>query len=90
LKIGDPPLLAGFVNATLMLWSPGVTDVIVGAPGTVTGDAPAATPPNDVPKIATPHIHAFQPRGRKSVIMNLVPLEMSSEMIGDRPHPTDS
>ena len=34
-KIDAPPLLAGGVNATVTLWSPAVTDVIVGAPGTV-------------------------------------------------------
>ena len=65
-KIDEPPLLAGGENDTVTLWNPAVTDVIVGAPGTVTaatGSQPepmsADGGPNPLPDCPAITLHVY-------------------------------
>src|SRR4051812_6913011 len=67
----EPPVLAGRRKLTRALCSPGLTDVMVGAPGTVMVAAPAVPPigastAKAVPSIAHPHMPAFNRCGVKN------------------------
>ena len=76
-------MLAGRLKLTRALWSPGCTEVMVGAPGTVVVVAPAAVAPigastaSAVPSTATPPTPAFHPRGptnERNVLVMRFPL----------------
>src|SRR4051794_16800268 len=56
-----PPLLAGRANATVTLSTPAVTDVILGALGTVAGPAPATVGTNMTAHAATAPIVVLEP-----------------------------